>query len=780
MNQESTPFDLSALPPLVPTAPLVYDLNEIEHQFYMFDHRCVGCVVLMCTKPVDASVMGHITLSGKALDGCFWLPLTLPQVGESLSLVVPIRGKVDYDGTYTLRFESFRLANGKEMEAVEYPLITRPRPIQEPQWVEHDEVALETARQGMVLLKNKNNVLPLPANTTLNLFGEGVTNYRIGATGAGRINPRFSLSLRDAVRQTSTFKLNTELDALYAAPVNVLPDKAMLERAKSQSDTAVIVLTRGTGENIDNNPLPGEYYLSSDEEMMIDAICNVFDKTVLVLNTGYPIDMRWIEKYDIKTILYTGLAGQGSTQALCEIFDGRTNPSGRLPDTWAWDYFDIPASANFITTKAGEKPILTDDDVWVDTCYEEGIYVGYRYFETFGKEVAFPFGHGLSYTRFEIEARTPVRNSGGAQVTATVTNAGSVSGREVVMVYIHLPGTSQEQPARQLVAFGKTGLLVPGESQTLTMDIRHKYLATYNAPQAAWLLEKGTVEFYVGGNVHEAKRCGSIEQERTFVISKVKYRLPCPVEIAELSQTDRKWPDGSLTCVREDVHELDKLLPRSWPMVAPPAAKKTDVCITYDTLKKDSSLLDAFVTQLDTPILARLNILYGHGWSMDAMGEAGRMAPLKEYGVPDFVCADGNCGVNVYRPNIGMPTSNIVCSTFNVPLAQEVGRVIGEEAVDNGIQMILAPGMNIHRNPLNGRHAEYFSEDPYLTGMMAAAQVQGLHDAGVSDSVKHVAANNCETARQRNHSLVGERTLREIYLRAFEVLIDQGISCKGQ
>ncbi len=274
--------------------------------------------------------------------------------------------------------------------------------MEDSRYAEHDAVAKQAAREEMVLLKNKDNILPLSQDTVLNLFGEGVTNFRIGATGAGRIYPRFTRSLREAVMETSSFRLNSELDEFYRQPLNRTPDSDLLVRSYEQSDTAVIILTRGTGENIDNAPLPGEYYLTADEESMIAAVCEVFEKTVVVLNTGYPIDMRWTAKYDIKDIIYSGLAGQSATEVLCEILDGRTNPSGKLPDTWSWDYFDIPASVNFYNRKPDEAPILADDEVWVDTCYEEGIYVGYRYFETFGRDVAYPFGHGLSYTSFTI------------------------------------------------------------------------------------------------------------------------------------------------------------------------------------------------------------------------------------------------------------------------------------------------------------------------------------------------------------------------------------------
>ena len=330
---------------------------------------------------------------------------------------------------------------------------------------------------------------------------------------------------------------------------NIVPDRDALLRARAQNDKAIIILTRGTGENIDNNPLPGEYYLSDEEEKMIDAICNVFEKTVVVLNTGYPIDMRWTETYNIKAILYVGLAGQAATEVLCEILDGRTNPSGKLPDTWIWDYSDNPTSVNFMTRNAGESPILSDDAVWVDTCYEEGIYVGYRYFETFGKSVAFPFGHGLSYTDFAIDAIQHPNHPFNFDVT--ITNTGTCAGREVVTIYAKLPGTVLEQPTRQLVAFAKTNELKPGEVEILTLCVNRKYLATYHPEQKAWIFEKGMLELYVGGNVRDAKHFCTLTQAETEILLTSAFEMPGPADFAQCSSSTTPPRNSSYAAMPE-------------------------------------------------------------------------------------------------------------------------------------------------------------------------------------------------------------------------------------
>jgi beta-glucosidase len=421
--------------------------------------------------------------------------------------------------------------------------------------------------------------------------------------------------------------------------------------------------------------------------------------------------MRWTDKYDIKEIIYSGLAGQAATEVLCEILDGRTNPSGKLPDSWSWDYFDIPASVNFYNRKLDEAPILADDEVWVDTCYEEGIYVGYRYFETFGRDVAYPFGHGLSYTSFTIiPAKVQSLANGDYKLEVIVKNVGSVAGREVVMIFAKLPGTHQEQPLRQLVAWVKTSELQSGESEKQIITIKRKYLTTYSSKSNAWILEQGDTELYVGFSLRHLQLAGVVTVETEQIINQLKYNMPSPVEFEEMSINGKKWPAGELSGLKQEAVKLTYARPRPWTQQIEKnrAESINSDIVTFAMVKNNPDLLDQFIAQMNIDTLARLNVMYGHGWSMDAKGEAGRIAPVIEYEVPSYVCADGNNGVNIHRPNIGMPTSVVVCATFNPELARGVGRVIGEEAAENEIDMILATALNIHRNPLNGRHADIF------------------------------------------------------------------------
>ncbi|MCM1221881.1 MAG: glycoside hydrolase family 3 C-terminal domain-containing protein [Lachnospiraceae bacterium] len=761
-------INLQDLPAIISMGELTYDLNEIEHQFYMFDHRMVGCVTLLCTRPMKRE-SGTVTIDGIKVDNWFLADMNFGEYGKQLTVVVPVRGILrEYGKTYQLTLTGFIGTDGTAYGDFSFQIKTNERPQIDPAYAEHDRIARLAAEEGIVLLKNEDSVLPLSHGSVLNLFGAGVTNFRISAAGAGRINPRFTRSLREAVRETTDFILNPELDEFYQRPTNAVPSEDIFKKAKERSDTGIFVLTRGSGENMDNRPVPGEYYLSAEEEALLDAVSRHFKNTIVILNTGYPVSLNWMKKYPVAGLLYVGLAGQAGAEALCEILDGRVNPSGKLTDTWAWDYHDIPASVNFYNPKPEEAPILADDGIWADTCYEEGIYVGYRYFETFGKDVAFCFGHGLSYTSFALE---DVSLDEKGNVSVTVVNTGSRAGKEVVQVYAGLPGTHQEQPVKQLVAFAKTDHLAPGERQRLVLPVGEKQLSTYSEELSAWVREAGETRLYVGTSVNNARYFDSVLEEELRVVRKVNHHLPCPVAFEELSQRGKQWPTGELTCIRGEAGKLSYPLPRDG-QEEPSLPEYHGERIVWEQVRQNPALLDDFTAQMSVEELARLNVLYGAGWTMDGKGEAGRMAPIPEYGMPDYICSDGNCGVNIYRPNIGMPSTVLLCQSFNPELAFAVGKTIGEEARENGIQMILATAMNIHRNPLNGRQPEYFSEDPYLSGVMAAGQVRGLHSAGVSDSIKHVACNNCETARKSNHSLVKERALREIYLRGFEILID--------
>ena len=705
--------------PKVSGRALTYNIDDVDGQMYMLDRGFSGCLILRFTKKMDESLYGRISLDGTDLPKGMLKSLEL--AGGNQMLGVFVRDIfTEYGHEYNLLIEGFADREGNLMEPQTITVKTQPKTVENPKYAANDAVALEAAREGIVMLKNNNGILPLAPNCTLHLVG--ANDFRIGAAGAGRINPRYSVRLHRAISEYSDFKTS------------------------EVTDTAVFVVCRGTGENLDASSVKGEFYLTDDEEAAVQKLSGKYKNTIAIINSGYPIDLRWVEKYGIGAVLWCGYPGMLGGKALVEILDGRVNPSAKLPDTWSLDYHDIPASANFYNAVDGKPVLSTDSPYFVDTVYEEDIYVGYRYFETFGKPVMYPFGYGLSYTDFVINAG----DANPSAVNVTVTNKGKQPGKEVVQVYVKIPDGKLEQPDKRLVGFAKTILLAPGETEEIVIEIPKDRLGSYDESTARWLMEKGNYEYHVGNSVKNLVKCCSFTLDEDEILKQVENRMVPPVKIKLLSKHTNEFPKGKHSGLKQGVTTLD-----------PKAVRKH---YTDEPLEAED-----FVSDLSIEELARLSVCASSGWGMHQKGEAGRIFKIRN--LPDYVVADGNNGVNVNNPNIGMPCSNTVCASFNADLAYRIGKTIAAEAKDNGINMILAPGMNMHRNPLNGRHPEYFSEDPVLTGIMAGNQSKGLEDSGVSSSIKHVVANNCETARKRNHSIVTERALRELYLKGFEIAI---------
>lgn len=679
-------------------------------------------------------------------------------------LLVPV-GEVarEYDGTYTVELDGFEAKNGKKFPKCTFTLKTTGKKVQDPKYAHHDEQALVAAREGMVLLKNEGDVLPLAENATLNCFGRGQHDFRISATGASLINPRWSPNFFQAVEEHSGFTLNRELADFYRKTGAGTPDDAMLRRARELSDTALILLTRHSGENQDNRPIPGQYYLTEAEREMVATVAATFPKTLLILNTGYPIEMGWTKELGISAILYTGFAGMLATYALVEILDGRTNPSGKLPDTWTWDYYDAPASRN-LPTLAQNDPPLDDDATGVRVYYEEDIYVGYRYFDTFGKDVAFPFGHGCSYTTFRKEAAAFHRTKKSITAEITVTNTGNRPGKEVVQLYLSQPEGKIEKCAHVLVGFEKTGLLNPGESQTLTISADNMDMASFEEASAAWVMERGTYRLFAG-SLDDLLPCGEFTLEADTVVEQVSHH-GCPVEAFPRLSKANPRVDGSRSMQVPLAERIP--IPAERAAYAPEALPEyRGKTITWPELQKDPGLLDHFVAQMTTMELAKLNVCAGSQWGPGEPGTAGVNYAMGKYKLPGFSVSDANAGLNIRKPNVGFPASSVIAATFNKEIAYTVGKVIAQESRENGIFLNLGPGMNLHRNQLNGRHPEYYSEDPFLTGTMAGWQGKGLEENGCGCTYKHLFCNNSDLSRMGSHSVVSEQALRELYFRSF-------------
>lgn len=764
----SLPRGKEDAPLLFAMGPLEYDFHDVDGLYYMLDRRLGGCLIMMWAKPMDDSVTGQVSVDGKPLEGS--VLLSMKEMMGMWILGIPLRGIVNsYGKVYKLHVEGYKDTDGNFMNPQDFEITAGEKRLPDEKYAMHEEVALQAATEGVVLLENKRSVLPISKGETLNLFGSAVHQFRNGAVGAGKITPRYSINFIEAIRQSDDFSLNEELVSFYANGKDTLPDTNMLVRAKEKSDKAFMMISRAAGENQDTSTAKGEYYLTDAEETLMEALSKEFKDLIVILNIGYPISMSFVDKYGISGLLYCGFGGMRGGEALLNIITGAENPSGKLPDTWAMDYYDIPASRNFYDAN-GRKRLVADCQEYVDTVYEEDIYVGYRYFETFNKPVAYPFGYGLSYTDFVIETEDICYDGNYLSARAHVKNMGNVAGKEVVQVYVGKPENEYEMPTKELVYFEKTELLKPGDEQTIDIKIPREHLTFYDEKKAAYLLASGSYKVYVGNSV-KAAGCGDISVASPEIIKQVKNRMKPSMEISRLSKKLDKMPEGVKSGIIEG---KDSFLPYSArEEFAAKFIGDKEGKLTFADVKDNLSLVNDFVAQMSLEELARISVGASAGWGMEGIGEACSMAQMEGFDIPQFPVSDGNSGVNLRIANIGMPSSVTVSASFNKDLSEAVGRVIGEEAKELGIPLILAPAMNIHRNPLNGRQPEYFSEDPYQAGVMAGCYARGLESAGVGACIKHMIGNNCESSRKRNTSIISERAIREIYFKAFEYEMEE-------
>ncbi|MDO4448492.1 MAG: glycoside hydrolase family 3 protein [Lachnospiraceae bacterium] len=753
-----------------PAEPVVYDINDSDGQYYMLDHEMGGCIAMPFTKQIQLGT-GKVTLDGKQI------PFVLKTMAIGIDaqwLGICLRGKLtDYGETGKLQISEFVDTDGNEMDPLILQVVT-------PDWVEpdknyekHEAVALQAAEEGIVLLRNENHVLPLEQGEILNFFGQGLSEFRVSAVGAGKINPRYTCGLREAITRSVEYQLNQQLDDYYSNGTDHLPTNELLEDAKKKSRKAFMVISRASGENYDNSSAKGEYRLTEEEENLLGCLRKNFESVIVILNVGYPIETTFIERYNVDAVVYNGFGGMFAGQALLNVLSGRVNPSGKLPDTWSLNYNDIPAAKNFYDCVDGKARIgANDGEIWVNTVYEEDIYVGYRYFETFGKKVGFPFGFGLSYTDFLLETIKAEERKKEIQIEICVKNIGSVAGKETVQAYVTKPQTRIEKAKKELVAFEKTKNLKVGESQMIKLTIPKKHLTSYDEKSAAYLLEKGEYLFWIGNCLTKLECVLKYQHKENTIVKQVKNRMVPTDRIRKLSQKNMEFPTGEASGIVEKrtgfTHRNDTYPCKKFEKVE----QGKNARITFEDVKKNQDLLKRFVEQMDTDVLARIAVCAKDGWGMDGIGEAGRIYRPEGYKLPEFIVADGNSGVNLRKKNIGMPSGVTICASFNQDLAEQIGKVIGEEAKELGIDLILAPALNIHRNPLNGRQPEYFSEDPFLAGKMAGYYCRGLESTGVGGCYKHLIANNAETSRKRNQSILSERAIREIYFKAFEYALE--------
>ena len=646
--------------------------------------------------------------------------------------------------------------------------------------------ARQMAAESIVLLKNEKNTLPIAKDETVAVFGRVAVNYfTVGYGSGGDVIPPYRSSLMEGLRQHNV-KLDEDLAKRYAdwcAAKRNVPDEGywghwpmyyeempltdkVVAAAAGNAKKAIVVIGRAAGEDRENLLIKGSYYLTDKEVKMLDLVTAHFEKVCVVMDCGNIIDMSWTQKYGdkISAILYAWQGGMEGGYACAAILTGAVNPSGRLADTIAVDYKAYPSSEHF-----GDKDANT---------YVEDIYVGYRYFETFCPEkVLYPFGFGLSYTDFAISADAKYID-GTVTVKATVTNTGAVAGKQVVQCYVALPNGKLGNPKKVLAAFGKTEELAPGASQTLQIAFKLSEVASYDdsgitGNKSCYVLEKGSYSIEVGASVRDTKAVLSIEKGATEVVEQLHERMAVTAETAYKRMVNR---DGKIAYEDVAIGTRDLRAEMIEKMPKPLVSDKKDV--TYADVVAGKATAEDFVAQLTKEELDEIS--HGHvkmnssyGPDGNAGGFAGVTDKLRSRGLPAMITTDGPSGIRVRQTVALLPCGTGLASSFNAEGVQKLYALISEEMVNIGTHMLLGPGINIHRNPLCGRNFEYFSEDPLLTGKMAAATIRGVQTTGRSACPKHFACNNQEINRNYNNSIVSERALRQIYLKGFEMAVKE-------
>lgn len=649
-------------------------------------------------------------------------------------------------------------------------------------WDKYLEASARAVSGGIVMLKN-DGALPLKQGGTAAVFGRIQLHYYKSGTGSGgMVNVSKVIGITDGLLDAG-YKLDEQLLNAYREwdeqnPFDYgegwggepwsqkempLTDE-LVSGAASRADAAIVIIGRTAGEEMDNKLEKGAFLLSDLEEDMLRRVTSAFDKTVVLLNTGGLIDMSFMDRYPVSAVMYVWQGGMVGGAGTAAVLTGEVSPSGKLPDTIAYEISDYPSDKFF---GSGDMD-----------CYGEDIYVGYRYFETFAKDrVRFPFGFGMSYTSFDITASDFKLDGDKVTGSVNVKNTGSTPGREVVQIYCSAPQGKLGKPARVLCGFDKTRTLQPGESQTLSFEIPLESVASYDdsgvtGHKSAWILEHGGYVFYAGADVRSASEAYSLTLPET-VVRQCKSALGPLTAFKRMVNSSGKPEFEDVPLTGEAFPHDHAKLPAEIPQTGDRGIRLADVVNGKNTLEEFTAQL----TDYDLSCIIRGE---GMGSPKVTAGTAaafgGVSDTLTALGIPCACCDDGpsgmrlDCGTKAFS----LPNGTLLASTFDRPLMTELFTFMGLEMHTNQVDCLLGPGMNIHRHPLNGRNFEYFSEDPYLTGEMASAELAGLHSTGAEGTIKHFCGNNRETRRHFLDSVISERALREIYLRGFEKAVKKG------
>lgn len=684
----------------------------------------------------------------------------------------------------------------------------------------------KVAEEGIVLLKNDKKTLPLNISTKIGLYGAGAGKTVKGGTGSGDVNNRSNISIYQGLKENGiqivSEKWLANYESIYAEARRAWKEKILEEakfvenpfdayaenpfampegRAVTAEDTvdaqtAIYVVSRISGEGKDRRRVEGDYYLSRREREDIRFLDAQKIPTVLILNSGGPVELTDIleETENICAVLNISQLGQRGGLALANVLLGKVTPGGKLTATWARRYEDYPCAEeySYLNGKLEREE------------YKEGIYTGYRYFDTFGVKPLFPFGYGLSYTEMQIRFHGMKTSGDGVEVEAEVTNTGETfSGKEVVQVYVSLPQDESGKEYRRLAGFAKTKLLKPGEKELLKIRIDRKTLAYFSEEQHAWIAEKGYYAVWVGNSIASLTLAAMLEVPESVILDKTN--------ILE-NQTD----------ITEEVYDRQNLSARTLKWKEKAENEKIGRYIYYPEPEKRTEC----TCQPENKIPAKdlLPLFYGNIAGISSnLGAAGIRVPgsagettaalYEQYGVSPLIMADGPAGLRLqqnyevdretdtvygigvlgslengylrtdethenadryYQFCTAFPVGTALAQTWDTALVEKVGIAVAEEMEEFHIDLWLAPGLNIQRNPLCGRNFEYYSEDPLLSGTMAAAMTKGVQSRpGCGVTVKHFACNNQEDNRMGVDAQVSERALREIYLRGFEIAVKE-------
>lgn len=657
-------------------------------------------------------------------------------------------------------------------------------------WKKYEDVARQAVAEGCVLLKNKNQTLPLAEGSSVAIFGRTQNHYYKSGTGSGgMVNVDKVYSIVEGLELSKKVKINQNLRKIYENWEKVHPfdegigwgsepwsqvemplTQEIVSDAAKESEIAIVIIGRTAGEDKDNSISKGSYLLTDAENDMLQKVRNAFKKMVVLLNVGNIIDMSFVEKINPDSVMYVWQGGMIGGLGTADVLTGKVNPSGKLTDTIAFNIEDYPSYKYFGNPNENK--------------YCEDIFVGYRYFETFAKnKVLYPFGYGLSYTDFSISPRSASVDEKNQKIylKIEVENQGLMNGKEVVQVYVQSPNGLLGKAEKVLVDFEKTKLLQPEEHQIIEFSIPFENFASYDDSgitnhKSAFVLEKGDYSVFVGNDVRSANPDFSFSLDDLIVIKQCEQALAPNCDFERMHAKN----DGTFTMEKVPLQN-ENPSERCKKNLPPEIPQNFATKITLsDVFYKKTDIKD-FVAQFSDDDLSCIIRGEGMGSSLVTAGTASALGGVSpklrnEFGIPSVCCDDGpsgmrlDCGAKAFS----LPIGTMLACTFNRELVKNLYKLLGREMASNRVDCLLGPGMNIHRNPLNGRNFEYFSEDPFVTGEIGSAIVQGLQSSDVNGTIKHFCANNQETNRYAHNSVVSERALREIYLRGFEIAVKKG------